>query len=61
MYCICCKKNNVRPASENWKVYNDNIPEEDTLWKSEKRNDINLTVNNEMVDNGIIQILNAGW
>jgi hypothetical protein len=36
--------------------------EEDILWKNSKRNDGSLVnVNNEMIDNGIIHIIDAGY
>jgi hypothetical protein len=48
MYCISCKKNNVKPADS---------PEEDILWKKcDNRN-----INNEMVNDGIIHIIDAGY
>ena len=66
MYCICCKKNNVVPERH---VYNnvsteDSPPqnEEDILWKDSKRPDGSLVnVNNEMINNGIIHIIDAGY
>jgi hypothetical protein len=72
MYCICCKKNNVVP--ENFSYTKDSkelakkigmkedIQEEDILWKDSKRPDGSLVnVNNEMIDNGIIHIIDAGY
>lgn len=58
MYCICCNKNNVFPIPSSQKS---KVSEEDMLWKSEKRNDDILTINNEMIDNGIIHIIDAGY
>jgi hypothetical protein len=58
MYCICCKKNNVRP---NDLSNNENKSEEEMLWWNEKRNGMNLTISNKEVINGIIQIVNAGY
>lgn len=61
MYCICCKKNNVTPSNLN------ELPEEDILWKKSLRVnkiggiDKELTINNEMVDDGIIHIIDAGF
>lgn len=65
MYCICCKKNSVKPyvpqtvgraraviAEKN---------EEDYLWKKEKHNNHTLNINNEMISNGIIHIIEAGY
>ena len=62
MYCICCKKNNVIPfdSRQSQKIPANKLEtEEDILWKKEKRKDGSLSnVNNEMIDNGIIQIEN---
>ena len=59
MYCICCKKNNVIPfdSRQSQKIPADKLEtEEDILWKKDKRNNL-ANVNNEMINNGIIQIL----
>ena len=69
MYCICCKKNNVIPfgyaydSRQSQKIPADKLEtEEDILWKKEKRKDDSLSnVNNEMINNGIIQIIDAGY
>ena len=71
MYCICCKKNNVIPTRSYYddKIYADNsqkVPinssEEDIIWKDSKRPDGSLVnVNNEMIDNGIIHVIDAGY
>ena len=72
MYCICCKKNNVVPENfsytkESIKLakkigMEEDIQEEDILWKDSKRPDGSLVnVNNEMIDNGIIHIIDAGY
>ena len=67
MYCICCKKNNVIPntPSVSSKIATEDSPpqfEEDILWKDSKRPDGSLVnVNNEMIDNGIIHIIDAGY
>jgi hypothetical protein len=58
MYCICCKKDNVFPIPSSQKS---KVSEEDMLWKSEKRNNDTLTINHEMIDNGIIHIIDAGY
>lgn len=59
MYCICCKKNNVAPDGFGKE---DKPSEEDILWKDSKRPDGSLVnVNNEMIDNGIIHIIDAGY
>ena len=60
MYCICCKKNNVIP--DGFVGKENPPPEEDILWKDSKRPDGSLVnVNNEMIDNGIIHIIDAGY
>jgi hypothetical protein len=67
MYCICCKKNNVIPNTPpvSSKISTEDSPpqfEEDILWKNSKRPDGSLVnVNNEMIDNGIIHIIDAGY
>jgi hypothetical protein len=66
MYCICCKKNNVIPFDGSYKLkknpHHPEITEEDILWKKNKRPDGSLVnVNNEMIDNGIIHIIDAGY
>ena len=69
MYCICCKKNNVIPHPStgipiDLRSALDSPPqlEEDILWKNSKRKDGSLVnVNNEMIDNGIIHIIDAGY
>ena len=65
MYCICCKKNNVIPfdSRQSQKIPADKLEtEEDILWKRGKRPDGSLVnVNNEMIDNGIIHIIDAGY
>jgi hypothetical protein len=72
MYCICCKKNNVVPEDFSYtkdskklaiKIgVEEDIPEEDILWKDSRRPDGSLVnVNNEMIDNGIIHIIDAGY
>ena len=75
MYCICCKKNNVIPSPKvdyvkyhpavASKISTEDSPpqiEEDILWKDSKRPDGSLVnVNNEMIDNGIIHIIDAGY
>ena len=67
MYCICCKKNNVIPETfsytkESMRGLEEKAEEEDILWKKSKRPDGSLSnVNNEMIDNGIIHIIDAGY
>ena len=67
MYCICCKKNNVLPmdiAFPKNRIDN-NKSEEDFLWKNEKDEKSEQTyfktIESEMVNNGTIEILNAGY
>jgi hypothetical protein len=50
MYCICCKKNNVKLLT--FGEENQTPLEEDILFKNSKT---------EMVDGGIIQIIDAGY
>ena len=60
MYCICCKKNNVIPLEKG--MIKNESSEEDLIWKKEKRKDGSLVnVNNEMINNGIIHIIDAGY
>lgn len=61
MYCICCKKDKVKPNN----LEHDGVPEEYLLWKKET---ITIdgkskpsTINNSMTDNGIIHIIDAGY
>lgn len=67
MYCICCKKNNVIPNTfsynkKSMKGVEEKISEEDILWKNSKRPDGSLVnVRNEIIDNGIIHIIDAGY
>jgi hypothetical protein len=67
MYCICCKKNNVIPNTPpiSSKITTEDSPpqhEEDILWKDSKRPDGSLVnVCNEIIDNGIIHIIDAGY
>ena len=66
MYCICCKKNNVTPNTFSYTKEGmrglEEKREEDILWKRSKRPDGSLVnVNNEMIDNGIIHIIDAGY
>ena len=67
MYCICCKKNNVIPNTPpvSSKISTEDSPpqtEEDILWKNSKRPDGSfVNVNNEIISNGIIHIIDAGY
>jgi len=61
MYCICCKKDKVRPNNR----YDKSNSEEDLLWKKETitidEKSKSSTINNLMVDDGIIHIIDAGY
>lgn len=60
MYCISCKKNNVIP--ENYRSGFSETEEDVLYFKKERKSDgSTLNINNEMVDNGIIQIIDAGY
>ena len=62
MYCICCKKNNVKVSLPVREEESQISTEEDILWKVGRRPDGSLVnVNNEMIDNGIIHIIDAGY
>ena len=64
MYCICCKKDRVIPFDGSYKKdpHHLEITEEDILWKNEETKDGRFkTVNSEMVSDGIIQIIDAGY
>ena len=64
MYCICCKKDIVKPmeVSKSDPSLLTGQTEEDILW-GEFETDYNTTrnIDNEMIDGGIIQIITAGW
>jgi hypothetical protein len=60
MYCISCKKNNVIP--ENYRSGFSETEEDVLYFKKERKADgSTLNINNEMVDNGIIHIIDAGY
>lgn len=69
MYCICCKRNNVLPMEIAFpkNQADKNKIEEDFLWKNEKVEKASngqpyyRTIENEMVNNGAIEIVNAGY
>jgi len=54
MYCICCRKNNVIPDE----CRKESKIEEDILYLKKEKT---LNINNEMIYNGIIQIIDAGY
>lgn len=66
MYCICCKKNNVKPI--DFANEFDNPTEEDLLWLN-KPNELHKegvgpkkkTIDNINTDDGIIQRISAGY
>jgi len=71
MYCISCKKNNViaidfkyskktiNGGGEYERKYD---TEESIVWKKDRKPDGSLVnINNEMIDNGIIHIIDAGY
>ena len=71
MYCICCKENKVSPCDVPYqlshKVDGTVSTEEDLLWMKKTRLDEKgniigfITIDNEMVLDGIIQIVSAGY
>jgi len=63
MYCICCKQNNVKPYVPHLvgREGKFDLTEEEILWGKEKRNRLTLNINNQMVNNGIIHIIEAGY
>lgn len=61
MYCICCKKDKVKPYEPTGLTQDRHDNEENLLWGEEMRNGKNLTIDNQMVANGIIQIITAGF
>ena len=56
MYCICCKRNNVKPIQDN-----QSDTEEDLLWKNETVQKHTRTIESEMIRNGGIQIIDLGY
>jgi hypothetical protein len=59
MYCICCKKNNVEP--ESWRDGTSDSEEDVLYFKKEKKDKSTLNINSEMVYNGIIHVIDAGY
>lgn len=71
MYCICCKKNNIKPSpiADN----ESKMTEEEFLWSSDSKElDENgrkyygksvlvTNVNNRLWDGGVVQIIDAGY
>lgn len=63
MYCICCKKDKVKPDKTHLK---ENISEEKLLWEKEEKQMSDgskkfQNINNQMVNGGIIHIVEAGY
>lgn len=58
MYCICCKKDNIKPLQ-----HGKEMSEEDYIWSVEKPRggEFETNTNNRMWDGGIVQIINAGY
>lgn len=61
MYCICCKQDKVTPYDPIMDGQLGEKSEEDLLWREELRNGRTLTVDNEMVNGGIVQLIHAGF
>ena len=65
MYCICCKRFKVEPISFGPKDPLSKLSEEEILWSEVDvdRGDYKYTstIDNEMIDGGIIQIITAGY
>jgi hypothetical protein len=58
MYCICCEKNKIEPL-DFYKVHK---LEEELLWQKEVSDDGTIrTIDNQMVNGGIIQLIDAGY
>lgn len=57
MYCICCKLDKVKPNDS----FGELKSEEEHLWGKETRRKKEITINNKMVDDGIIHIIDAGY
>ena len=62
MYCICCKKDKITPYDP---IMDGQLgkykTEEELLWRDEVKNSRPLNINNEMVNDGIIQTIDAGF
>ena len=62
MYCICCKKDKITPYDP---IMDGQLgkykTEEELLWRDEVKNGRSITINNEMVNDGIIQTIDAGF
>ena len=57
MYCICCRKNNVKPIMRS-----STGVEEDVLWLNKREEGMTTkSINSEMIDDGIIHIIDAGY
>ena len=62
MYCICCKQPKIFPDNN---YVDEGSTEEELLWKKEtvemEGQKIPYTINNSMVNGGIIHIIDAGY
>ena len=65
MYCICCKGFKVEPMSFAPKDSLSELTEEELLWtevdEDRSGRKYTSTIDNEMIDGGIIQIVTAGY
>ena len=65
MYCICCKGFKVEPISFAPKDSLSELTEEELLWtevdEDRSGRKYTSTIDNEMIDGGIIQIVTAGY
>jgi hypothetical protein len=62
MYCICCKKNKITPYDPIMDgQLGEYKTEEELLWRDEVKNNRSITIDNEMVNDGIIQTIGAGY
>ena len=65
MYCICCKGFKIEPMSFAPKDPLSELTEEELLWtevdEDRSGRKYTSTIDNEMIDGGIIQIVTAGY
>jgi len=61
MYCICCKQDKVTPYDPLMDGQLGEKSEEDLLWREEIKHGRTLTIDNDMVNGGIIQRIHAGF
>ncbi len=62
MYCICCKKDKLKPNSNSIHL-NSGWSEEDYIWRIDKKENPvgKRTTNNRMWNDGIVNIIDAGY